>query len=431
MRYDLILKDGLLVSSKGRRAADIALRAGRIAAIAEPGTLLEEAGEVRSLKGLCVLPGLIDAHVHFRDPGFTHKEDFQTGSRSALYGGITYVVDMPNVNPVTSTAERLRQRMASAREKALMDIGFFGLLTADNLDEMEPMKREGAVGFKIYLGTSVGDIAAPPDGVMLEQFQKAAALGMRIGFHAENNDINQWFTQKARLSGGSRADALVEARPDFSEVEAVCRAIAFARETNAAIHIYHVSAAKTVEAIRRAKREGIDITAETCPHYLLLDDSAYARLGPTMKVFPTIKRREDREALWNGLRDGTIDMIATDHAPHAAGEKAGDIWEAMAGCAGVEVSLRLMLTEVNRGTLTLEQLCALMSENPARVWNLAGRGQVIPGEPANLTIVDLHRSGVIRNAELHGKSNLTAFDGTETMGAAVLSVVNGELHELV
>lgn len=428
MEYDLLVKNATVVTSQGHLEADVAIKDGVIAAVSRRGDI-KTALQTVDADGLYLLPGLIDAHVHFRDPGLTYKEDFSTGARSALYGGMTYVVDMPNVEPVTATAERLLDRQRAARERACLDMGFFALLTADNLHEMEAMKRAGAVGFKIYLGTSVGNIAAPPDGVMLEQFRAAAALGLRIGFHAENNAINDYFTAKLRKSGD--AAALIDARPDFSEVEAVGKAIAFARETGAKIHIFHVSSGKTVDVIREARRSGVDVTAETCPHYLLLDRKDYARLGPVIKVFPTIKEEGDRMRLWEGIQDGTIGMIATDHAPHTPEEKSGDIWSAMAGLAGVEISARLMLNEVARGRLTLEKLVELMSENPARIWGLKGRGVIQAGCPANLTIVDLERTCVIRNAALHGKSNVTAFDGVQTTGAPVMSVVGGRLHRLV
>lgn len=431
MRYDIILRNGTIVTSRGRYAADIAICDGRIMEIAAPGVLPEASGPSQDLGNCFILPGLIDAHVHFRDPGLTHKEDLQTGTRSALYGGITYVVDMPNVEPVTSTAERLRERIALAQRRSEIDIGFFALLTGDNLDEMEGLREEGAVGYKVYLGTSVGNIAAPPDGILLEQFRRAASLHMRIGFHAENNAINDYCTQRAINSGNCDAAILPKARPDFSEVEAVDRAIAFSRETGAAIHIYHVSSAKTVARIRQAKIEGLDITCETCPHYLLLDESDYVRLGAKLKVFPPIRTRYDQDALWQGVDDGTIDMIATDHAPHTPAEKSGNIWEAMAGVAGVEISARLMLNEVHRGRLTLEKLCALMSEGPAKVWNLPDRGVIRPGAKANLTIIDPEYRGTIHDAALHGKTNVTAFDGTETVGAPVFSVTNGKLHKLV
>lgn len=429
MRCDLWVRNGTLVSSKGRKKSDIIVKDGRISEVIDCGQTVE-AAEILDAEGLFVLPGLIDGHVHFRDPGLRHKEDILTGSRSALYGGITYVIDMPNVQPVTSTAERLRERIAAAGERACVGMGFFALLTGENLGEMEALKAAGAVGFKIYLGTSVGDIAAPPDGVMLEQFRSAADLGMRIGFHAENNAINDYYTGKEMARRLSPPESLLRARPAFSEAESVGKAILFAGESGAKIHIYHVSSGKTVELIRKAKRAGIDITAETCPHYLLLSREDYGRLGSLLKTYPPVREKEDQRKLWEGIEDGTIDMIATDHAPHTKEEKSGDIWSAMAGVAGVEVSARLMLTKVSEGRLSLEKLTELMSEAPARVWGLAGRGKIKEGYGANLTLVDLGRKAVIRNDSLHGKTNITAFDGVETIGMPAVSVVDGKVFSL-
>lgn len=429
MTCDLLIKNGTVVTSAGRKKADVAIKDGKVHLIESD---LSGCAAIKTIdaQGLFVLPGLIDAHVHFRDPGLTHKEDFASGSHSALYGGITYAVDMPNVNPVTSTAQRLRERQQAAKEKACMELGFFALLTGDNLDEMEAMKEAGAVGYKIYLGTSVGNIAAPPDGIMLEQFYRAVQLDMRIGFHAENNAINDYYTQKQKERGCSCPDVLVDARPDFSEVEAVSKAVAFARETGAKIHIYHVSSGKTVALIREAKKSGVDITAETCPHYLLLKREDYHRLGTALKAFPTVKEESDRLALWEGLHDGTIEMIATDHAPHTAQEKSGDIWSAMAGMSGVEISARLMLDAVNRGELTLEELVAFMSENPAKVWNLTGRGTIQVGGAANLTLVDMEYTSAICSDRLHGKSNNIAFEGVTTVGAPVAATIDGIYHHI-
>lgn len=430
MSYDLLIKNGVLVSPRGQKKANVVIKDGKFAAITE-GEAGVKALQTIDAEGFFLLPGLIDGHVHFRDPGLTYKEDLATGSLSALYGGMTYVIDMPNVKPVTSTAQRLRERTALAREKACIDMGFFALLTGDNLSEMEALKEAGAIGFKIYLGTSVGDIAAPPDGIMLEQFHKAAELGMRIGFHAENNSLNDYYTKKKQAEGRNLPEDLICARPAFSEAEAVGKALLYAMESGAKIHIYHVSSGKTVDLIRWAKREGIDITAETCPQYLLLSRADYGQLGALMKAFPPIREEEDRVKLWEGIEDGTIDMIATDHAPHTAEEKGGDIWAAMAGVAGVEISARLMLNEVSMGHLSLEKLTALMSENPAKVWGLKERGRVEVGLAANLTIVDMGYAGTIWNAKLHGKTNITAFDGVRTVGAPILSVVNGKVSELL
>lgn len=427
--YELIIRGGQLVTSQEDKRCDIAISNGIIAAIAECGSLGSAGSEVDA-RGLYILPGLIDAHVHFREPGLTHKEDFLTGSSAALHGGMTYVVDMPNVIPVTTTVERLLERKALAKEKSCLDMGFFALLTSDNLSEMEGLKEAGAVGFKIYLGTSVGNIAAPDDGVMLEQFRVAERLGMRIGFHAENNAINDYYTKMVMRSQPGIARALIEARPAFSEVEAVSKAIAFARECGTRIHIYHVSSGKTVDVIHKAQKDGVNVTAETCPHYLLRDEDDYAKLGNALKVFPTVKTKWDRDKLWEGIKDGTIGMVVTDHAPHTPNEKNGNIWEAMAGASGVEISARLMLTEVNKGNLTLRKMCELMSENPAKIWNISGRGCVEIGKPANLTIVDLSKEGIICNEQLHGKNNNTAFNGVRTIGMPVMSVLNGKLYKL-
>lgn len=427
---DFVIKNGKLVSSSKIEAGDILINDGVVADIVPSGDVVE-AADVYDATGRYVLPGLIDAHVHFRTPGLTHKEDFHTGSRAAIYGGVTSVLDMPNVVPVTATAKLLIERQQMAAEECRVNIGFFALLTEDNLEEMLPMKEAGAVAYKIFLGTSTGNIAAPSDGVMLEQFKRAKELGMCIGFHAENNAINQYYSDKLMQAGVTTADCLDKARPAFSEVEAVSKAIAFARETGAKIHIFHVSAGKTVDLIRQARAQGIDITCETAPQYLLLNNTAYAQKGAIIKAYPVIKQEADRLKLWEGVSDGTIDMIATDHAPHTPQEKEGDVWQATAGIAGVEISAKLMLNAVSNGMLSLQKYVELMCERPADIWQLKGQGYIRKGAPANITVVDLAYESVIRNDELHGKNNITAFDGTPVKGAPVLTVVNGKKYEIL
>ena len=424
----VLVKNGTLVDGGGRYRADVLAEDGVITAI---GRDLSAAGaEVYDAAGQYVLPGLIDAHVHFRDPGLTYKEDFATGSRAAIHGGVTAVLDMPNVVPVTSTRARLLERMAEARARCAVNIRFFALLTEDNLSEMEGMWEAGAVGFKLFLGTSTGNVACPSDGVLLEQFRKAAALGARIAIHAENNGINGYYTKYYQDQGRTDPAVLPLARPAFSEAEAVGRAIAFAREAGTRIHICHVSTAAGAELIRRARREGVDVTCETAPQYLLLNQEAYTVKGPIIKAYPTIKSEADRLGLWAAVEDGTIDFIATDHAPHTREEKQGNVWTVTGGVSGVEIALPLLLTEVNRGRLTLEQVVRLMAEGPARVWSLAPWGALRPGAPANLTVADLDRAWVIDEEKLHGKNNVTAFGGTPVQGAAAAAVVNGRLYRL-
>ena len=426
---ELLIENGTLWDGRRSCQSDILIRDGKIQAIGHDLPAAPDAQRYDAA-GQDVLPGLIDAHVHFRDPGLTHKEDFATGSRAAIHGGITGVLDMPNVVPVTNTRQRLLDRMAQAAARCAVNIRFFALLTEDNLQEMEGMAAAGAVGFKLFLGTSTGNVACPPDGVLLEQFRKAAELGLRIAVHAENNGINAYLTKKYQEEGINDPAILPKARPAFSEIEAVGKAIAFARAAGAKLHICHVSTGGALELIRRARADGVDVTCETAPQYLLLNDTAYVTKGPTIKAFPTIKSEADRLALWEGVRDGTIDFLATDHAPHTPQEKQGNIWTVTGGVSGVEVFAPLMLTEVHRGNLTMGDFIRLLSTGPARVWGLEDWTGLYPGAAANVTVVDRSRSWTIRNDALHGKNNVTAFDGTQVTGRVTATVVNGRLYRV-
>jgi dihydroorotase len=430
MRYDLVLKGGTLVEPLGgQMRADLGIRDGKIAALAD--ALDSSAGEdVYDARRRYILPGLIDAHVHFRDPGLDYKEDFATGSAAAAWGGITTVADMPNTLPPTASAAHFREKARIAGEKSRTDFGLFALLTQDNRGEMEACIREGALGFKVFLGTSVGNIAPPGLGVLREQMEQAARGGCRIAFHAEDNELNDYFTRictrQSRESGAADPALWSAARPDISEAEAVARALRFSEYTGAKIHICHVSAGRSLALIREAKRRGLPVSAETCPQYLFLDAADYPRLGTRMKVNPPVREAEDREALWRGIADGTIDLIASDHAPHTAEEKDRPLWEALSGIAGVETSATLMLTAVNRGRLSLNDYARLASLAPARVWGFyPQKGSFTIGADADFTVVDMNRPGVIRNDELHSKHQTSPYDGFETTGAPVAAVLRG------
>jgi dihydroorotase len=428
MEFDTILVNGIAVTPRETFAADIAVKDGKIAFVGMAGGgLSTRAACVYDARGKYILPGIIDAHVHFREPGLTHKEDFASGSAAAVCGGVTTVLDMPNTVPAASTAERLREKLGLAEEKSRIDFGFFALLTESNTGELEGLRNAGALGFKIFLGSSTGDIASPPKGILLEQLRKAAGLGMRCGFHAENNGINTYYTERRKNGPGSEDPALLaEARPDISEAEAVAEALRLAEYSGAAIHIHHLSSRLGAELVRSAKRRGLPVSAETCPHYLLLDAGDYPRLGKAMKVYPPVRSKADREALWEALGDGTIDIIASDHAPHSAEEKEKTLWEAPAGLCGVETMVRLMLNEVNRGRLSLNDVVRLCAEAPARIWGIyPQKGSFIPGGDADFTIVDMEKTGPIRSGILHSKNRQTVYEGIETRGLPVGAMLRG------
>ena len=423
MHYDLILRNGTIVTPEKSFQGDIAVSCGKIA---KTGGLnvSDNADIVYDASGKHILSGIIDAHVHFRDPGLTEKEDFGSGSMAAAFGGITTVADMPNVVPVTSTVKRFNQKIGEAREKSYIDFALFALLNNDNLEEMEGLKNSGALGFKIFLGTSTGDIASPSPAVLIQQLENCFSLGMRTGFHCETSEINAYYTsiyKKAQNAEFGDGFLLSKARPVFSEILAIQTSICYAKHTGAKIHIHHITSADGVLLAAEAKQKGLNLTAETCPHYLLFN--GYKSVN---KVYPPIRDESHRRRLWDAVGSGAIDMLASDHAPHTAAEKALSIWEAPAGLSGVETFVPLFLNEVNKGTLTLNDFVRLASESPAKIWGIyPQKGNLLPGADADFTIVDMHKQGRITANDLHSKSRTSPYDGMTVKGMPVAAIVRG------
>jgi len=362
MHYDLILKNGTLVTPLETIKGDVAVKDGKIV---KTGNLeaSDTADEIYDAEGKHILPGIIDAHVHFRDPGLTEKEDFESGSIAAVIGGITMVADMPNVIPVTSSVECFNEKVNIAKEKSYVDFAFFALLTNDNLNEMEEFRNAGVLGFKVFFGTSTGDLAAPSPEILIKQMDKCESLGLRIGFHAESNDLNSSFTSVAKIETDEPDGFWLDyARPVLSELKAIQFILSYALETKIKIHIHHVTSEDSVLFISEAKdKKDINVTTETCPHYLLLNCEQH-----THKVYPPIRDENHQNALWEAITNKKIDMIASDHAPHKVSEKSKITWESPAGLSGVETSVPLMLNEVNKGSLSINDYVRLASEMPKK-----------------------------------------------------------------
>ena len=421
MHYNLIIKNGTVVTPSESFIGDIAVSKGKIV---KTGVLdsADTADEIYDASGKHVLPGLIDAHVHFRDPGLTEKEDFETGSIAAAMGGITMVADMPNTIPVTSTVECFYDKARVAREKSYVDFALFALLNNDNLNEMAGLKSAGALGFKVFFGSSTGDIAAPSYPVLMQQMDEAYKLNMRIGFHAELNDINTNFTTIAKKETDEPDGFWLDyARPVISEVKAVETIINYAYHTKAKVHIHHVTSEDAAMYAEQAKAKEIDLTAETCPHYLIFDCQE-----DTHKVYPPIRDDSHRSALWEALKNGVIDMIASDHAPHTTDEKSLPLWDAPAGLAGAETLVPLLLNEVNKGNLSINDIVRLVSEMPAKIWGIYPRkGNLLFGADADITIVDMNAKKIIRASELHSKNKTSPYDSMEIKGIPIASIVRG------
>ncbi len=432
MEYDLIIKNGTVVTPDETVLAAVLVKDGKFAGLVG-GEILPAAREVYDASGLHVLPGIIDIHVHFRDPGLTYKEDFETGSLAAAFGGVTTVGDMPNVLPPTSNMEGLQAKLAEATKKAHVDYGVYAVVFEENIRELPALAEGGVMGFKIFMGETVGKLPSPSDGGIIEAMKVIAKTGLRLGVHAEDNSIIKYYTEEFKAEG--RTDpikhwsAFPESRPNVAEAECIGRAILFARVAGCKLHIYHMSSREGVELVRSARARGQDVTAETGPHYLLLDASFMQKVGTMLKMNPPVRSKADAEALWQGLLDGSVAAIATDHSPHTREEKLKDnIWDAIPGFCGVETAVPLILTEVNKGRLTLNQYVKVASEGPAKVFNLyPQKGCLRIGSDADLTIVDMDKEAVIQAEKLHSKNKVTPFEGFQVKGMPIATIVRGNI----
>ncbi len=400
---------------------------GAFSAILDPGPLpFVPAAETIDGTGLVALPGLIDGHVHFREPGLTHEETWLTGTRSAVFGGVTTVLDMPNTIPPTDSVERARAKLALAELSAYCDYGIFGLL-GQHTDQTGDLAGSGlVVGLKAFVGPTTGDLPAPNDEELFRGLEHARVAGLRVAFHAEDRA-----TIDAARHAEQRSDAIahLETRPAAAEARAIETVARLLQTANAMGHICHVSSAIGLHTIEAWRGEGIDLTCEVTPHHALLGREVYAEFGGVAKVNPPIRGEPDAAALLAALADGRVNTVATDHAPHLAADKMrASVWDVPSGFAGVETALPLMLTAVHDGRLILERLVHATSEAPAKTWGLWPRkGQVAVGADADLTLVDLARHGEIHAADLHGMNTVSPFEGRATVGAVVTTIVRGKI----
>ncbi len=400
------------------KTADILIRDGKIAAVGEP---LDESccGRILEASGLILAPGLVDVHVHFRDPGLTYKEDILTGAAAAAAGGYTTVICMANTKPVIDSPETLSYVLEKGQKTGIHVLTCAAVtrgMEGKELTDMETLHRLGAAGFtddgKPILDTEL----------LRAAFEEAARLNLPISLHEEdpalisNNGINRGAVSEKLGIGGSPAEA------EISMVERDCR---LAEETGARVNIQHISTAGAVEAVRRSKKKGSHVTAEAAPHHFTLTEDAVLKYGTLAKMNPPLRTERDRMAVIEGLMDGTIDMIATDHAPHSAEEKSLPLTEAPSGILGLETALALGITQLVRpGYLSLMQLMEKMSRNPAQLYNLPYAG-IAAGAPADFVIFDDAEEWTVE--DFHSRSSNSPFSGKKLFGRVRYTICQGKI----
>lgn len=422
MSHDIIIRDASIVVGEGEiLEGDLAIENGNIERI-DTNIKSDAKVEIRA-EGKLLLPGVIDPQVHFRDPGLTHKEDLGTGSMAAVAGGVTSFLEMPNTDPLTITQEALDAKLAVAREKCYANYGFFIGATKDNLDVVNTASP--VPGIKIFMGSSTGSLLVET----AEDLERIFANGDRlIAVHAED-EVRIKERMAARLSDSADGtlpySAHSEIRDDTCALNATKLAIELSHKYNRRLHILHVSTKVETDYIREHKTPLI--TAEAIPNHLFLNIDDYDRMGSLCQMNPPIRTKEDNEALWQGLRDGTLDFIATDHAPHTLEEKDKPYPNSPSGLPGVEWSLPRILTYYAEGGCTLREVVRWMSSSCANAYQMVGKGQIRQGLDADLTLVDMENARLVTNENTVSKAGWSPWAGMEFVGFPTHTFVCGQL----
>jgi len=416
--FDLVFKGGTLVNHAGEGRADVGVRDGRIAAI---GDIAEGvAGETIAATGLHILPGVIDSQVHFREPGLEHKEDLESGSRSAVLGGVTTVFEMPNTKPPTTNAEALADKVLRARGRMHCDFAFFVGATRDNVDALPELEHlPGAAGVKVFMGSSTGDLLVDDEATLSRILAK---ISRRAAFHAEDEA-----RLKARLPVQRQADpsSHSEWRDAEAALIATTRLLRLASQAGKRVHVLHVSTAEEMELLARHKDVA---TVEVTPQHLTFAaPEIYDELGTLAQMNPPLRDVRHQERLWWGLAQGVVDVLGSDHAPHTLGEKKNSYPSTPSGMPGVQTLVPVMLDHVNAGRLSLARFVDLTSAGPQRIFGIASKGRIAVGYDADLTVVDLKAGRVIDNDWVGSKSGWTPFAGRKVKGWPIGTVVRGKI----
>ncbi|MFF2569381.1 allantoinase AllB [Streptomyces sp. NPDC058084] len=427
MDVNLVLRSTRVITPEGTRAASIAVSGGTIAAVLPYDAEVPAGARLEDVGDDVVLPGLVDTHVHVNDPGRTEWEGFWTATRAAAAGGITTLIDMPlNSLPPTTTVENLRVKQDVARAKAHVDTGFWGGALPDNVKDLRPLHDAGVFGFKCFLSPSGVD-----EFPQLDQDQLAASLAEIAGFdglmivHAE--DPHE-LAAAPQMSDGEAVEyaAFLASRPRVAENTAIQNLIDQARRLRARVHVLHLSSSDALPLIAAAKAEGVQITVESCPHFLTLTSEEVPDGATEFKCCPPIREAANQDLLWQGLADGTIDCIVSDHSPSTADLKTPDFASAWGGISSLQLGLPAIWTEARRRGYDLTDVVRWMSEGPARLAGLAQKGAIEAGRDADFAVVDPDATFTVDPAELQHRNRVTAYAGKTLYGVVTSTWLRGE-----
>ena len=418
--YDLLLKNGKVVLPEGIKQINVGVTKGKIQAITENSNI--SADEVFDCKGLHVLPGVIDSQVHFREPGNEHKETLETGMKSAAMGGVTAVFEMPNTNPLTITNEAIDDKLERAKKSPWTDYAFYLGGTehyAKDLAKWENMK--GVCGIKIFMGASTGDLLSASD----DELDAVLSNGKRVvAIHAEDEYIMQE-NRKTILGNSTDVKMHGKWRSEESCLSATTRLLRIARKHNRRVHVLHITTAQEMELLAKNK----DIASvEVLPIHLTLNaPDCYERLGTFAQQNPPVREAHHQDALWEAVRNGIVDIIGSDHAPHTIKEKNETYPNTPSGTPAVQTMVPIMLNHVNEGRLTLERLVELWSYGPERIHKLSTKGKIKIGYDGDFTIVDLKKKKTITYEQQCSISKWTPFDGKEVTGWPISTIIRGNI----
>jgi allantoinase len=426
--FDTLLRRGDLVTGAGvLPATDIGIADGHIAAIGPE--LAGSAREEIDCAGLHIFPGVIDAHVHFNEPGRTEWEGFATGSRALAAGGATACIEMPlNAHPPTLDAESFDLKRAAAEASSVVDFALWGGLVPGNVERMDELAARGVIGFKAFMSASgIEDFSASDDLTLYEGMTRAAKLDRIVAVHAENDTITRALAERAIAEGQIGVRDYLASRPIIAELEAISRAILFAQETGCALHIVHVSTGRGVALVAEARAHGVNVSCETCPHYLVFTEEDVEAIGALAKCAPPIRSAAEREALWGYLADGTLPMVASDHSPAPADMKTdANFFRVWGGISGCQSLLQLLLTHGHEERdLPLETIARATAEYVAARFRLRGKGQITVGADADLALVALHDETVLQSADLFYRHQHSPYIGRRLRGRIARTLLRG------